>query len=119
MSGEALSMEHTYGGIMYDIIGQMFLPSASGLNMRFSGAYVRDDTGGTDKVEVVVRGRHSEVDPGKAKVGDDTEFKVTSELTYYKLTVNNKVLMEIDILNFVYKVNGVDRLADQRKAMNL
>jgi len=116
---EKLEMEHTYGGLMREIYEQYGATRADGVMLRFAGAYQRDDTDVVDAVEVIVRGRHSEIDPGTAKAGDDTEFKVTSTLSYYKLVINNEVVIEIDLLNFIEKVGGVDRLADQRSAIGL
>nr|EIU3915752.1 phage major tail tube protein [Pseudomonas aeruginosa] len=40
-------------------------------------------------------------------------------LTYYKLSVDGEVLIEIDLLNFVYIVDGDDRLAEHRKALGI
>ncbi|MBC7201814.1 MAG: phage major tail tube protein, partial [Pseudomonas balearica] len=39
--------------------------------------------------------------------------------TYYKLSVDGNVEIEIDLLNFVFMVNGEDRLAEHRKAIGL
>jgi P2 family phage contractile tail tube protein len=116
---EKMEMTHTYGGFMRDIFRQFGTAKANNVLMRFCGAYQRDDTEEVDAVEVVVRGRHSEIEPGSAKAGDDTEFKVTSALTYYKLIVNNKIEAEIDFINFVEVIGGVDRLAEHRAAMGI
>jgi P2 family phage contractile tail tube protein len=116
---EKLEITHTYGGIMRDIYRQFGIPFASGILMRFSGAYQRDDTGDIDAVEIVVRGRHTEIDPGTAEAGNDTEFKVTSQLTYYALTINGVPEIIIDLENLVEIIGGVDRLAQQRAAIGL
>ena len=42
-----------------------------GVQLRCAAAYQRDDTQEVDSVEIIVRGRHSEIDRGEAKVGDD------------------------------------------------
>ncbi|HBY9738676.1 TPA: phage tail protein, partial [Klebsiella pneumoniae] len=39
--------------------------------------------------------------------------------TYYKLTMNGKELVEIDVLNMIEKVNGVDRLDQHRRNIGL
>ncbi|MFL8905427.1 phage major tail tube protein, partial [Xanthomonas vasicola pv. vasculorum] len=70
-----------------------------------------------DAVEVVVRGRHSEIDPGTGKSGDDTEFSVKTSASYYKLTINGATVIEIDLVNMTEIVNGVDSLAAQRRAI--
>ncbi|MNO01414.1 Phage tail tube protein FII [compost metagenome] len=66
-----------------------------------------------------MRGRHTELDFGNAKAGDNSQFKVKSSLSYFKLTVNSEVWIEIDHVNFIEVVFGVDRLAEQRRAMGL
>lgn len=113
------SLEHSYGGIEYKSYRQFGISKADGVPLRFAGAYQRDDTGEVDAVEIIARGRHTEIDPGDAEPGSDTEHKVTTRLTYYKLTVNGEVLVEIDLLNFIELVDGEDRLAEQRKAIGL
>lgn len=116
---EALSMEWTCGGLMDDALRQYGITTHDGVQLRFAGAYQRDDSGDVDAVEVVARGRHSKIDPGNAKPGEGTEFKVTSELSYYKLSINGEPLIEIDLINMVEIVNGQDRLASQRRAIGL
>ncbi len=119
MGMEKLEVEHTYAGINRDIFNQWGVTKADAVLLRFAGAYQRDDTGDVDAVEVVMRGRHSEIDPGSSKAGDETDFKVKSSLSYYKLSINGEVVIEIDILNMIEIVNGEDRIADQRAAIGL
>ncbi len=49
--------------------------------------------------------------PGKVEKGEGMEAKVTLELTYLMIEVDGQQLLEVDKLNGVYKVNGVDMLA--------
>ncbi|HEM7588918.1 TPA: phage major tail tube protein, partial [Serratia marcescens] len=70
-------------------------------------------------VEIVVRGRHETIEMGDAQPGEDTEHKITTTCSYYKLVVNGEEVIEIDLLNFVEKVNGKDLLEAQRKAIGL
>ncbi|OPJ63686.1 phage major tail tube protein [Clostridium chromiireducens] len=51
------------------------------------------------------------VDLGKLTVGKQTGTKNTFEVIYLKVEENGKELIELDKLNFVFKVNGVDVLA--------
>lgn len=115
---DGLQLEWTIGGLDLTSIRQ-FGGSISSVQQRFAGAYQRDDTGTVDAVEVVMRGRHEEIDMGEQKAGDDTEQKMVTHCTYYKLTVNGRVEVEIDVLNMKYIVNGVDILAEQRKALGI
>lgn len=116
---EKLEAEHSYGGIVREIFNQFGISRVDGVLLRFAGAYQRDDTGEVDAVEVVMRGRHAEIDGGTSKAGDDTTFKVKSTLSYYKLTINGETVVEIDLLNMVEMVNGEDRLAEQRRAIGI
>lgn len=116
---EGLEIEFTCAGMMRQVFEQYGTCNASGVPLRFAGAYQRDDTCAVQSVEVVVRGRHEEIDPGDAKPGDKGKLTVKSPLTYYKLSIDGQVVIEIDLLNFVEIVNGIDRLADQRRAIGL
>lgn len=60
-----------------------------------------------------------EIDPGKAKAGENTEIKIKTALSYYKLTIDGEILIEIDFVNFIETVGGKDRLADVRAALTL
>ena len=114
---EAIDLEWKCGGMMRGVLEQYGVARHNAVMLRFAGAYQRDDTGQVDAIEVVVRGRHQEIDQGKAKPGDDTEFAVKTAASYYKISINGATVIEIDLQNMIEIVNGVDRLADQRRAI--
>lgn len=116
---DAIEFEWKLGGLVRSVLDQYGITRHDGVQLRFAGAYQRDGTGDVDAVEVVVRGRHSEIDFGDAKAGDDTELTVTTQCSYYKLTINGSVAIEIDLINMIERVNGIDRLAEQRRAIGL
>lgn len=118
-SDDGLQLEWTLGGLDLTVLKQFGAVGAAAFGMRFAGAYQRDDTGAVSSVQVVMRGRHETIDMGEATPGEDTEHKITSTLTYYRLTIDNVDVIEIDFLNFIEKVNGVDMLAEQRRAIGL
>ncbi|MBP8005494.1 MAG: phage major tail tube protein [Acinetobacter sp.] len=119
MSDDGLVLESTFGGLELLTLRQFGMEKIDGVYMRFAGAYQRDDSGDVDAVEVVVRGRHSELNGGESTPGDDTEHKVITNCVYYKLTVNGVVEIEIDLLDFKEVIGGVDRLEKQRNAIGL
>ncbi len=116
---EALTADFTCGGIMQDALSQFGVLEHDGVMLRFAGSYQRDDSGEVAAVEVVMRGRHSSIEMGTAKTGEASPFKVTCELSYYKLTIDGEEVIEIDIINMIEKVNGEDRLAAHRKAIGV
>ncbi len=70
---------------------------------------------GTSKAEVhTMRGLITKVDPGTFSAEGPT-LQVTAKLSYYRLAVNGVDTIEIDVPNMIRKVNGVDRLAQQRR----
>lgn len=116
---EPIEFEWKCGGLMRDVLRQYGATRHDAVQLRFAGAYQRDDTGAVDAVEIVVRGRHSELEFGSAKAGDDTEFSVKTACSYYKLSINGVTEVEIDLVNMIEIVGGVDRLAAQRRAIGL
>lgn len=113
----ALALEWTCGGMMRSVLEQYGTVRHDGVQLRFAGAYQRDDTGAVDAVEVVIRGRHEEIGAGEAAAGEDTEFTVNTAASYYKLSINGQTVIEIDLVNMVEIVGGIDRLAEQRRAI--
>jgi P2 family phage contractile tail tube protein len=119
MGLEALTMSFVCGGPMRDVLRQFGITRADGVYLRFAGAYEQDDTGAVDSVEVIVRGRHSEIEMGDQEVGEPGEFGTTTEAVYYKLLWNGRTEIEIDVLNMIEIVGGVDRLAERRSALGI
>ncbi|MBJ3480426.1 phage major tail tube protein, partial [Salmonella enterica subsp. enterica serovar Typhimurium] len=109
LDDDALSMEWSLGGFPDSVIWELY--AATGVDavpIRFAGSYQRDDTGEVQAVELVVRGRHKEVDSGEWKTGESSSTKVSSTNSYAKLTINGEVLYEVDLVNMVEIVGGVD-----------
>ena len=87
------------------------------VNLTFRAAQqVYDKTGGYSfkGLRVVEMGRVKKMNPGKIEKGEAMEATVTMELTYLLIEVDGEQLVEIDKLNGVYKVKGVDMLAGVR-----
>ncbi|GAA0454219.1 MULTISPECIES: phage major tail tube protein [Aeromonas] len=120
MDDSALDVSFTFGGYGDQLLRCMGEPKADGTSLRFAGSVQRDDTGEIVAVEIVCRGRFKELDRGTLKAGDNTQAKVSMVNTYYKETVNGQVMHEIDLINMVeIGPDGVDRMAEHRKAIGL
>lgn len=115
---EALEAQFKMGGYMTELLKQ-FGGAIDGTPLRFAGAYQQDDTEEVTSIELVMRGRFGEIDNGTSKSGDDTEQSYTVPLTYYKIIENGKDIIEIDLLNSVFIVDGKDRLAEHRAAIGI
>lgn len=119
LGGEAIEFEWKIGGLLEQVYSQFGATSLNALQLRFVGSYQDDNTGGTKTADITVRGRHSEIDPGSAKAGSDTEQTVKTRCAYYKLMVDGRTLIEKDEINMVFIVNGVDRLAEHRRNLGI
>ena len=86
------------------------------LTLRASMQCMDPTTGVTDyyPVKIVVRGKAKTNTLGKASKGKKMEAEVEMEILYIKIEVNNKTVLELDKLNFIYVLNGVDMLAKIR-----
>lgn len=73
----------------------------------------------TRKVRVVVQGPATKVDPGKWETGASTGGSAELEVMYIKLELDGETYIEIDKLNFICIIDGVDYMADVRAALGL
>lgn len=90
------------------------------VNLTFRAAQQVSDkaTGGGyafKSLRIVEMGRVKKVKLGKVEKNNSMEASVTLELTYILVEVDGVTILEIDKLNQVYSVNGVDMLADVRR----
>lgn len=84
----------------------------------FRGSF-KEQKGRTVPVVATVRGMVTEVDPGSWKPGEKSEIKHAVSVTYYKLEVAGRVIYEIDPVNMVRVIDGVDQLAGVRTDLGL
>ncbi|MBV8973399.1 MAG: phage major tail tube protein [Sphingomonadaceae bacterium] len=112
-----IELNFTAGGWMRQVARTFGAATHDAVQLRFAGAYQRDDSGAVDAVEITVRGRLHELDRGDAKPGEDSEGKYKMVCSYYKESVNGADDVEIDLPSMVFISGGVDRLADQRAAI--
>jgi P2 family phage contractile tail tube protein len=119
MGNEKIEFDWTAAGLIVEVFDDFGTSKLDKKMIRFAGAYVRDDIDQTVAVEIVIRGRHKEIDMGTAKPGEDNQIKVMTAVAYYKLIIDGEEIIEIDVIGYVFKVRGVDMLAAKRKALGM
>ena len=62
-------------------------------------------------MRVVVRGKSADFDPGKVKAGNGMETSVVLTITYILIELADTPMVELDKINEVFKIRGVDVLA--------
>ncbi len=87
------------------------------ITLRGSIQYTINDSGATafKPMRVVIRGKNKGLTGGKVKQGSGTKSSIKLEILYILIEINNMIEIELDKLNFVYKVHGKDLLEKVRK----
>ncbi|MFZ6772299.1 phage major tail tube protein [Undibacterium sp. SXout7W] len=116
---EKIELDWTAGGLLKDAIMQYGITTHNGVQLRFAGAFQNDDTAEVISVEVVVRGRHKEIEMGNTKIGDKSDHKYKTVCSYYKLMMNGEDIIELDFINGIEIVGGIDRRAELRAAIGM
>lgn len=119
MGMEKLECSFTLGEYDADLLKLFGLSDANAIRLKFTGS-IEDEMGGAvTPVEVLINGRLRELDPGSWKAGDNATLKATVATAYYKLSIDNQEIHEIDVPNMVRKIDGVDLLEGRRKALQI
>lgn len=88
------------------------------LPMTFRGAF-ENERGEVSAVAISLRGKFKGLDMGDWEPGSQAEIDHTMAVHYYRLEVDGQTIHEIDIENMVRVINGVDQLAEQRRALGM
>lgn len=72
-----------------------------------------------EAVIIDTRSLLKEGDPGGWKTGEEATLKLSATASYYKLSVAGSSVIEIDVVNMVWKRLGVDLLATLRSALGM
>jgi P2 family phage contractile tail tube protein len=75
--------------------------------------------GNAESVVINLRGIIKELDAGTWKAGEKSTLKCIVAAHYYKLTIDNHELIEIDAENMIRKINGSDQLSSLRSAIGI
>lgn len=70
-------------------------------------------------VVVTMRGHWKEIDLGAWKLGALAPINLGYTLSYYKLAIDGTELIEIDVINMIRKIGGVDHLETHRANIGL
>lgn len=109
---EKLMLEFALGGLESKILKSFGSPRIDAEGFRLVGAYQRDDGAGTDAVEITMRGRFSEADFGNMEQSKPSDHKYKVSPVYYRRTVNGQEEVLIDVFAGVFRIFGVDHMAE-------
>ncbi|BCL02930.1 phage major tail tube protein [Escherichia coli] len=106
----ALDATMVVGGLVKELLLE-YGNDIDGTTLRFTGEYYT--SGESLLVDVEMRGQFTEIDGGESKQGEDTSVTYAVKNTYYKLSIDDKPVWEIDLINFVYKRDGKNIYPDR------
>lgn len=113
---EDMEIEIGFMSLCNDIFSIMDPTEAVSLSL--NGAIQGTDAGtgavGYVPVSIAVRGIMKKFAPGSMKAGAKMSSSVTLGLSYYKIVLDGKTMLEIDRLNGVFVINGKDILEKVR-----
>lgn len=115
---EKLEASFSTNGVRRESLKFFGLSDRTACNAVFRGSF-KGLKGKVTPVIATLRGGLKEVDLGDWKAGDKAEIKHSMAVTYYKLEVEGRVVYEIDMVNMVQVIDGVDQLQEERAALGL
>jgi P2 family phage contractile tail tube protein len=117
MGLEKLEMDLTFSEYDRELFKLFGLTNGSEFALTIRGAL--QGTGDTSPVVINVRGYFKEMDFDSWKPAEKATLKCSVACNYYKLTIDGVELIEIDPVNMIRNVNGVDQLSEVRQALQI
>lgn len=115
---EAMSLTLNFRTLVKDAIA-LLEPRDHQIDLRVAQQDKDTVTGQTKVVALkhVFVVKPKKLNPGKVAPATPADASGEYAVTYWATFIGGEKMLEIDILNFIYFVNGVDYLADVRKAL--
>ncbi|AZB63856.1 phage major tail tube protein [Cereibacter sphaeroides] len=118
MGQEALESSIVLSAYSADVLPLWGVGNGLSVPMTLRGALESYD-GTVKPVEINQRGIITTIARGEWTPGQVAPLTITIRLDYYKETVGGVLMHEIDLVNMIRIVAGVDRLAAQRAALGI
>lgn len=119
MGMPALEAKLTLSDFDPELFKSFGLLDSIGIPVTIRGAFQAQGSPDVAAVVVNLWGGWKEIDTGTWKSAEKSTLSVLVAATYYKLTVDGEELVEIDAINMVRSIGGIDQLAAQRIAIGL
>lgn len=94
-------------------ITELKMNSDKPISLRAAGEYINKETGKIEfaKIKITLKGPRTSLSLGKLAANKPTQSTVKMKPFYVKVEVNEEILVEVDKLNGIYKLNGTDQLS--------
>ena len=81
--------------------------------------YINGDLSEELPVVVYLRGTSNNHGTGDYKSKEDTDMSSKLDITYLKEEVNGQAIIEVDVLNNIFRINGEDQLKDYKSNLGI
>ena len=108
-----LTASVTFQGFDPDLYTHLGIAEGALVPLTVKGS-TQDADGNTNAHAIKMRGFISKLDEGEWKDGEEVPLKLDFDLHYYKRERAGVELIEADPINMIFRVNGVDQLAQHR-----
>ncbi len=116
---EKMELKIKWGAFHKDVLSTFSPTKANKLTIRGAQhVYQESSVAGVRQVRCVAIGRVKDISPSTIKAGEG-DVETTFAIDYYKKTIDGVDVVEVDVPNYIYKVNGEDVYADVRTALGL
>mgnify|MGYP001430088195 CR=1 FL=1 len=116
---EKMEMKIKWAAFHQDLLSTMSPTGANKLTIRAAQHTYQDGSVvGTKSIRCVAVGRLKEIAPSTLKPGE-ADIETTFAIDYYKKTIDGVDVVEVDIPNYIYKVNGFDIYASVRESLGI
>jgi hypothetical protein len=111
---EKLTASLQFEGIDPKLLTLFDIAQGAEIGITLKGS-TQDRDGTAHAHSVKLRGFIKKLDEGEWKEGEDAPLKLELALSYYKREHDGVELIEADPINMIFKVKGVDQLAQHRR----
>lgn len=117
----SMSLTLNWRTITSDNAGELLKPKAHQLELRAAQQNYNAGDGeyAVSPAKIVVKATPKTTNLGKLEVGAMTETSTEFEISYIKITIDNKEIVELDKYNYICRIKGIDYMADTRAALGL
>ncbi len=100
-------------------VANLSMPGYHNLDLRVAQQAQNSTTGsfGVEKIKHLLTVTPVKNSPGKIAPSSATDSAVEFSVSYYAQFIDGEKIIEFDLFNCIYYINGVDYMAEVRKAM--
>lgn len=119
MGMDALNAKYTFADPDPAVLKLVGISTGNPVRIIARGSFVRDADGSRVAVVAEMGGRFKKLSMGQWEAGKASDFEYEQTCDYFRLNVAGEDVIEVDVLNMIRRIGGVDQLAGIRADIGL